>query len=71
MRDQLAESLDDPQTITVVEWAGVVDDVLPSRRLVVDIKPMAAGPDHRQISINYPQSMTEVVEKLENAWGKG
>lgn len=35
MRDELCEAIRNPQTITVLEWADVVADVLPSDRLTI------------------------------------
>jgi tRNA threonylcarbamoyladenosine biosynthesis protein TsaE len=37
MADELQETLSDPQTITVIEWAEVVSNVLPSDRLRIGI----------------------------------
>jgi len=34
---ELGEVLSDPQTVTVIEWGGVVNEVLPSDRLSVNI----------------------------------
>ena len=70
MADQLAESLGDPKTITVVEWGKVVENVLPAERIVVEFKPMASSVDQRQITINYPASATGVIERLENDWSR-
>lgn len=39
MATELAEHTSDPQAITIVEWAGVVDGVLPPARIVVRITP--------------------------------
>ena len=33
MKNELAETVDDPHAITVIEWADIVNDVLPERRL--------------------------------------
>ncbi len=38
MRDELTESINDPRTITVIEWAEVVADVLPADTLRIIIK---------------------------------
>lgn len=37
MADELHETLREPRTVTVVEWAGIVDDVLPADRLTIRI----------------------------------
>lgn len=35
MNDELAETVQDPQTITVIEWADIVEGVLPKDRLTI------------------------------------
>ena len=37
MSEDLAESIQDPHTITVVEWADTVQDILPENRLIFKI----------------------------------
>ena len=37
MSEDLAESIADPHTITVVEWANTTQDILPSDRLIYEI----------------------------------
>lgn len=36
MRDELAEAIEDQTTITVIEWADIVEGVLPSGRLTIE-----------------------------------
>lgn len=38
MADELAESIDDPNVVVVIEWAEAVADILPVDRLEVAIK---------------------------------
>ena len=38
MQEDLAESLSDPQTITVIEWGESIQDVLPPERKIIEIK---------------------------------
>lgn len=35
MKDELAETMQDPQTITVIEWADIVEGILPEDRLTI------------------------------------
>jgi tRNA threonylcarbamoyladenosine biosynthesis protein TsaE len=68
LADQLAESVGDPQAITVVEWADVADNVLPEQRLIIEFKPTASSADERQITITYPDKYVDLVGKLETDW---
>lgn len=65
MSDELAESLQSPKVITVVEWSDIVQHVLPENRLIIEFKPTANNPEEREISITYPESKAPVVRKLE------
>jgi tRNA threonylcarbamoyladenosine biosynthesis protein TsaE len=39
MQMELAESVCDPHTITVIEWAKIVENVLPATALTIEIAP--------------------------------
>ncbi|OGL25113.1 tRNA (adenosine(37)-N6)-threonylcarbamoyltransferase complex ATPase subunit type 1 TsaE [Candidatus Saccharibacteria bacterium RIFCSPLOWO2_01_FULL_48_13] len=65
LANQLAESLSDPKTITVVEWGRVVDRVLPGERIVIELKPDLSDSEKRQIIFNYPDSKTSMLKQLQ------
>jgi tRNA threonylcarbamoyladenosine biosynthesis protein TsaE len=48
MQQELAESIEDPKTITIIEWASAVKNVLPK--------------NHTKISIRYNDDNTRTVE---------
>jgi tRNA threonylcarbamoyladenosine biosynthesis protein TsaE len=60
MADELAELLDDPRAIVVVEWADVVEDVLPPDRLTIRIQ--ATGEDERQLVFTVPEKYIYLKE---------
>lgn len=68
LADQLAESINDKNAVVVVEWADIVEDVLPKERLSIEFKPAAASPEERQIIFRYPENMRSVISGLETAW---
>jgi tRNA threonylcarbamoyladenosine biosynthesis protein TsaE len=51
MADELHETIADPRNITVVEWAEVVDDVLPAERITIRIIPSRVSETSRDIEI--------------------
>jgi tRNA threonylcarbamoyladenosine biosynthesis protein TsaE len=67
LADQLAEALSG-NSVVVVEWAGIVNDVLPDKRLSIEFKPVAQSPDERQITINYPEDKRPLINYLEVNW---
>lgn len=59
MRDELAEVLADRQAVTAIEWADIVEDVLPAERLTIHIK--VSGENSREFSFSYPPSLAYLV----------
>lgn len=47
LRDELAEVMGDPSIITVIEWADIVDDVLPENHVRLTIR--ATGENTRTV----------------------
>lgn len=65
--EQLAESLENSNAITVVEWSNIVEDVLPKDHLIVEFKPVAARSDERVIEFKYPGNKARLMLQLETA----
>jgi tRNA threonylcarbamoyladenosine biosynthesis protein TsaE len=59
---ELAEVIDDPQRVVVVEWGQVIEDILPPDRLRVTISH--AAEDRRQLELDYPKRLAYLVEDL-------
>lgn len=70
LADELAESLNDDKTVTVVEWGDIIKDVLPADRIRVEFKPLVDDSTERQITLIYPETASGLVKKLETAWTK-
>lgn len=65
MRDELAESIDDPGALTVIEWSSIVKDVLPKDYIAIELTPTATDPDERVIRIQYPEKYESIIKKLQ------
>lgn len=61
MSFELAESVEQPRVITVIEWADTVQDVLPDNRIVIHIgyTPDGVG---RDLTIEAPESLSYLKE---------
>ena len=60
---EVAESLSEPGTITVVEWGDSIKDVLPSSRIVITINYL---PDEgRTVEIQLPESAGYLNDTME------
>lgn len=59
MREELAEVLTDPKAIVGVEWANIVEDVLPAERLSVKIT--ASGENSRTILISFTDKLAYLI----------
>src|ERR1700759_3597182 len=51
LADQLAEAADG-NDVVVVEWPGIVKNVLPDERISIEFRPTANSPDEREIVIS-------------------
>jgi tRNA threonylcarbamoyladenosine biosynthesis protein TsaE len=58
--DELAEVAGDSRAIVVVEWADVVQHVLPDQRITITIKQTPEG--NRQLTLAYPLELAYAVE---------
>ncbi|HEX8351033.1 MAG TPA: tRNA (adenosine(37)-N6)-threonylcarbamoyltransferase complex ATPase subunit type 1 TsaE, partial [Hymenobacter sp.] len=59
---ELHDLLNDPQIVIVVEWAAVIEHVLPEQRLSVIIERTSA--DARAITLRYTEALQYLVEEL-------
>ena len=53
LQQELAEQLTDSTTVAIVEWAAIVENVLPADRVSITINP--TGDVERSYSIDVPQ----------------
>jgi tRNA threonylcarbamoyladenosine biosynthesis protein TsaE len=58
--NEIEEVAGDPQAVVVVEWADVVQHVLPAERITITIVQSSTG--DRELTISYPESLSYVVE---------
>jgi tRNA threonylcarbamoyladenosine biosynthesis protein TsaE len=58
--NEIEEVAGDPQAVVVVEWADVVQHVLPAERITITIVQSATG--DRELTVSYPESLSYVVE---------
>ena len=61
LKDMLAEAMADPLTVVVIEWANVVENVLPND--VVGLKFKTLGLNMREIYANHPKRFAYLFEE--------
>lgn len=59
MAADLDEAMQDPQTITVIEWADIVEGVLPDDRIRIQIQ--AQSETSRELSLTIPSDWEGVL----------
>lgn len=64
MANELAELLTDPQAVIAVEWGQLIEDVLPAKRLRINIT--ASGDNQRHFDITYPAELVYLIPKDQN-----
>ncbi len=58
---ELAEFLNDPQAVVVIEWGDIVEAVLPAERLTIRIEH--TGDTTRRLYLQCPQSLAYLLPK--------
>jgi tRNA threonylcarbamoyladenosine biosynthesis protein TsaE len=62
MRHELADVLGDPKAVMVVEWADIIEDVLPGERLRIHLAVI--GDNQRRLEFRGPPSLTYLLAGL-------
>ncbi len=62
MKDELIERLSDHRAVVVIEWADIVEDVLPRQRLVINFKTKSETA--RELQLNYAEQLEYLVNGL-------
>lgn len=62
--DELAEVVHDSSSVAVVEWADVVQHVLPGKRLTVVIEQLPVGT--RRLTFRCPESLSYLIAALQS-----
>lgn len=62
MRDELAEILTDPKAVTVVEWADIIEEVLPTNKLTITIT--ATGETSRHYKMVASGAVEQILQEL-------
>ena len=62
LRDELAEAIEDSSSVVAVEWADIVEDVLPVERLTVKITP--TGETSRTLLFTFPDGLLYLVKDV-------
>lgn len=63
MADELRETLQDSTTVTIIEWAGIVDGVLPADRLTIAITSPSENARRIALSAGGPVS-SDILRRL-------
>ncbi len=59
MLDELAEVLNDPVAVLAVEWADIIEDVLPAQRLTIRIT--VTSETARKFSFEFPERLKYLI----------
>lgn len=64
MAHEVAELIQDPTNVVIVEWSEVVEQVLPARRVSVSLERVKSGEDDRRVIIKAPAKQAYLFENL-------
>lgn len=57
--NELSEVINDPEVVVVIEWANIVDDLLPDDRLSIEIK--STSETERQFDLSYSKNLSYLM----------
>ena len=60
--NELHENLSNPKAVIVIEWADVIEDVLPSD--IMEIKIKSINENERELTYEYPNSMLYLIGSI-------
>lgn len=52
MSDEIFETMNNPENVTVIEWGGITSDVLPSQRIILHFNYLPTDENLRQVVID-------------------
>jgi len=64
MASELLERLADPDAVVAVEWAGIVDDLLPPEHIVISIESLSET--GRQFTITGSPKFEYIIQALKD-----
>ena len=62
--EELADVIGDQHVVTVVEWGGIVSNVLPEERMTIHIARSASSDDARELTFTYPEALAYLMEDI-------
>ena len=62
LRDMLAEAMLDLSGSVLIEWAGIVDDILPADHIRIEL--IVTGPDSRFIKVSTPEKFAYLFKEV-------
>lgn len=72
MQFELAETLSDPNSVAVIEWADIVHDILPESRVTINIKSVSGGSENaRQLEVSYPPELSYLFKDFNTDLDQG
>ena len=61
IKDELSETINNDNTITVIEWSGIANNLLPKDRLVIKFKVVSENERELEISDNLSDNLTSTL----------
>ncbi len=65
LMDQVEESVNTDDVVTVIEWSEIVKDILPDDAIYIEFVPAELNPNERKITITYTEKKAGLVKEFE------
>ena len=64
VENELAEVINEPKTITAIEWGDIVEDGLPPKRVTITLERQASGEEARLVTFSYPEELEYIFKGI-------
>lgn len=62
LAEELAEVIREPSAVVTIEWADIVEDILPSERMTIRFS--TTGDNSRMLDFSYPDNLSYLIPEV-------
>ncbi len=67
MAEELAELIEDPKNVIIIEWSDVVQQVLPVDHVKITLQRVKTGEDDRLLTVTAPKKLSYLLNNVQES----
>lgn len=68
LKEAIQEQKSERESVILVEWSGIIADILPENRLKIELQPLASNSDERTLTVKYTPEYINMLETVRQEW---